>query len=57
MKNLLTLEETAEYLRITPGALHTQRYRREKLGSLGVRVGRSAPTRPSIFTAFFLMTA
>lgn len=40
MEDLLTLEETAEYLRLTPGALYTQRYRREKPGALGVRIGR-----------------
>lgn len=37
---LLTLQETANYLRLTPGALYTQRYRGEKPGVLGIRVGR-----------------
>lgn len=47
MENLLTLEETAEYLRITPGALYMQLYRREKPGMLGIRVGRRVLFRPS----------
>ena len=47
MEQLLTLEETAEYLRLTPGALYTQRYRREKPGALGIRVGRRVLYRPS----------
>ena len=46
-EQLLTLEETAEYLRLTPGALYTQRYRREKPGVLGIRVGRRVLFRPS----------
>ena len=46
-ERLLTLRETAEYLRLTPGALYTQRYRREKPGALGIRVGRKILYRPS----------
>lgn len=44
---LLTLQETADYLRLTPGALYTQRYRGEKPGVLGIRVGRKVLFRPS----------
>ena len=49
---LLTLEETAQYLRLTPGALYTQRYRREKPGALGIRVGRRILFRPSDIDRF-----
>jgi len=52
MERLLTLEETAEYLRLTPGALYTQRYRREKPGALGIRVGRRVLYRPSDIDRF-----
>ncbi|MGF1617715.1 MAG: helix-turn-helix domain-containing protein [Acidimicrobiia bacterium] len=52
MEHLLTLEETAEYLRLTPGALYTQRYRREKPGVLGIRVGRRVLFRPSDIDRF-----
>jgi hypothetical protein len=51
-EQLLTLEETAEYLRLTPGALYTQRYRREKPGVLGIRVGRRVLFRPSDIDRF-----
>jgi hypothetical protein len=51
-EQLLTLEETAEYLRLTPGALYTQRYRREKPGVLGIRVGRRVLFRPSDIDGF-----
>lgn len=37
---LLTVHEAADYLRSSPGALFTQRYRGEKPGVLGVKVGR-----------------
>lgn len=37
---LLTLKEAADYLRLTPSALYTQRHRGEKPGALGIRVGR-----------------
>lgn len=49
---LLTLKETAEYLRLTPGALYTQRYRGEKPGALGIRVGRKILYRPSDIDRF-----
>lgn len=52
MERLLTIEEAAEYLRLTPGALYTQRYRREKPGSLGVRIGRRILYRPSDIDRF-----
>ena len=51
-EQLLTLEETASYLRLTPGALYTQRYRREKPGMLGIRVGRRVLFRPSDIDRF-----
>lgn len=49
---LLTLQETAEYLRLTPGALYTQRYRGEKPGVLGIRVGRKILFRGSDIDRF-----
>lgn len=49
---LLTLRETADYLRLTPGALYTQRYRGEKPGVLGLRVGRKILFRPSDIDRF-----
>jgi len=52
MERLLTLEEAAEYLRLTPGALYTQRHRREKPGVLGIRVGRKILYRPSDLNRF-----
>lgn len=52
LERLLTLRETAEYLRLTPGALYTQRYRREKPGALGIRVGRKILYRPSDINRF-----
>lgn len=39
-ERLLTLKETAAYLRVTPSALYMQRYRGEKPGVLGLRIGR-----------------
>lgn len=44
---LLTLKETADYLRLTPAALYTQRHRGDKPGALGIRVGRKILYRPS----------
>lgn len=49
---LLTLQETAEYLRLTPGALYTQRYRGEKPGVLGIRIGRKVLFRSSDIDRF-----
>jgi len=51
-ERLLTLKETAEYLRLTPGALYTQRHRGEKPGALGIRVGRKILYRPSDIDRF-----
>jgi hypothetical protein len=44
---LLTLREAADYLRLTPAALYTQRHRGDKPGALGVRVGRKILYRQS----------
>ena len=44
---LLTLKEAADYLRLTPAALYTQRHRGDKPGALGIRVGRKILYRPS----------
>jgi len=41
-----------DYLRLTPGALYTQRYRGEKPGALGIRVGRKILYRPSDIDRF-----
>ena len=37
---LATVEEVAKYLRTTPAALYSQRFRDEAPGALGVKVGR-----------------
>lgn len=44
---LLTLKEAADYLRLTPAALYTQRHRGDRPGALGIRVGRKILYRPS----------
>lgn len=49
---LLTLREVADYLRLTPSALYTQRHRGEKPGALGIRVGRKILYRPSDIDRF-----
>ena len=49
---LLTLQEAADYLRLTPGALYTQRYRGEEPGALGIRVGRKILYRPTDIERF-----
>jgi hypothetical protein len=49
---LLTLKEAADYLRLTPGALYTQRHRGEKPGALGIRVVRKVLYRPSDIERF-----
>jgi hypothetical protein len=49
---LLTLKETADYLRLTPAALYTQRHRGDKPGALGIRVGRKILYRPSDINRF-----
>ena len=49
---LLTLKEAADYLRLTPSALYTQRHRGEKPGALGIRVGKKILYRPSDIERF-----
>lgn len=49
---LLTLKEAADYLRLTPAALYTQRHRGHKPGALGIRVGRKILYRPSDIERF-----
>lgn len=44
---LLTIPEAADYLRLTPAALYTQRHRGEKPGVLGIRVGKRILFRTS----------
>lgn len=51
-ERLLTIKEAAEYLRLTPGALYTQRYRGVKPGALGIRIGRKILFRPSDIDRF-----
>lgn len=52
LEPLLTVRETAEYLRLTPGALYMQRHRGEKPGALGIRVGRKILFRPTDIDRF-----
>jgi hypothetical protein len=49
---LLTIKETADYLRLTPAALYTQRHRGDKPGALGIRVGRKILYRPSDINSY-----
>lgn len=49
---LLTLKETADYLRLTPAALYTQRHRGDKPGVLGIRVGRKILFRPADINSY-----
>lgn len=49
---LLTVKEAADYLRLTPAALYTQRHRGDKPGALGIRVGRKVLYRPSDINRF-----
>ena len=51
-ERLLTLKEAADFLRLTPGALYSQRYRGEKPGALGIRVGKKLLYRPSDIDRF-----
>jgi hypothetical protein len=44
---LLTLQEAADYLRLTPSALYSQRYKGEEPGALGIRVGKKVLYRPA----------
>lgn len=52
-RELLTVSEAAEYLRLTPGALYTQRHRGEKPGALGIKVGRKVLYRRTDLERFF----
>ena len=49
---LLTIPEAADYLRLTPGALYTQRHRGEEPGVLGIRVGKKILFRTSDIDRF-----
>ena len=51
-ERLLTLKEAADFLRLTPGALYSQRYRGEEPGALGIRVGKKLLYRPSDIDRF-----
>ena len=41
------LQEAADYLRLTPSALYSQRYKGEDPGALGIRVGKKVLYRPA----------
>ena len=43
---LLTIPDLAQFLRVTEHAIHMQRLRRQKPGSLGFRVGAKVLFRP-----------
>ena len=47
LEPLLTLQEAADYLRLTPSALYSQRYKGEDPGALGIRVGKKVLYRPA----------
>ncbi len=49
---LLTVPEAAQYLRIKPGALFTQRHRGQKPDSLGIRYGKRVVYRVSDIEAW-----
>jgi hypothetical protein len=49
---LWTLAEVAEYLRLTPASLYTQRARNENPGSLGFKVGRKIVFRQTDLVAY-----
>lgn len=49
----LTVEQVAERYQSTPAAIHTQRYRGEKPGALGVKVGKRVLWRESDLDAWF----
>ena len=45
LPDLLTVAETAEFLRMTPGAIYNLRYKGEKPGSLGLKFGEGRGSR------------
>jgi hypothetical protein len=47
LQSLITVKEVADYLRVTPSALHVQRHRGEEPGALGIRVGKRILYRPA----------
>jgi len=51
--DLLTVEELAELLRVSPSAIHTQRLRGELPGAFGVKLGRRLFFRRSDLNAYF----
>ena len=51
-RDLLTVEELARMLRVSPSAIHSQRYRNEKPGALGFALGRRIFYRRSDLDAF-----
>ena len=52
LEPLLTLQEAADYLRLTPSALYSQRYKGENPGALGIRVGKKVLYRPADINRF-----
>ena len=52
MTDLLTVEELARMLRVSPSAIHSQRYRGEKPGALGFALGRRIFYRRADLDAF-----
>lgn len=51
-KPLLNIDETAEYLRLSPTALYSQRHRGEAPGALLVKVGRRLVARQADLDAW-----
>lgn len=51
-RDLLTTEELARLLRVSSSAIHSQRYRGEMPGSLGVKLGRRIFFRPVDIDAY-----
>ena len=52
MRQLLTIQETSDFLQIPRKSLYAQRYRGEAPGALGVRVGRFVRFRPEDLEAW-----
>ena len=50
--DLLTVEQLAQMLHVQPSAIHSQRYRGEMPGSLGVKLGKRVFYRRSDLDAF-----